>query len=175
LGAARGIVKFNPYHDPSNGQFTTAENAGAPGHDTQASGERTATPDGHKIDRKIAGQMLRRGWTPDAIDDAVRNGSRIDATNKKTGAPATRYVNPKSGASVVIDNTTDEIIQVGEPNFVHSPGSGDVPGAVMRPPPGPGQDASARPAPDSAIAPKLPPVELEELPIIPPRPIILPP
>lgn len=79
--------------------------------------------------------MGRRGWSADQIDEAVQHGTRIDAVNKETGGPATRYVNPNTGASVVIDNTTGEVIQVGEPSFIHNPNTGDVPGAVMRPPP----------------------------------------
>lgn len=81
--------------------------------------------------------MRSRGWTAEQIDEAVKSGSRIDARNKENGNPATRYVSPTTGRSVVIDNATNEVIQVGEDNFKFDERSGDLPGAVMRPPPGP--------------------------------------
>ena len=36
---------------------------------------------------------------------------------------------------MVIDNATNKVIQVGKPNFKFGIGSGDAPGAVMRPAP----------------------------------------
>jgi hypothetical protein len=38
-----GLGKFNPYHDPSNGQFTTAEGAGSPGGATQPAADAFGT------------------------------------------------------------------------------------------------------------------------------------
>ena len=111
--------------------------------------------------------MLRRGWTAEQIDEAVKNGSRIDAVNRSNGVPATRFVSPQSGASVVIDNTTKEVIQVGEPDFIHSPASGDLPGAVMRPPPGGGPQLETPVGPRGALG--TPPLE----PIAPTEPFDL--
>src|SRR5215467_6058652 len=76
--------------------------------------------------------MARRGWTPSQIDEAVRSGQRIDAIDKASGNPATRYINPETGQSVVIDDITNEVIHIGGPGFVYGPGSGDVPGAQLR-------------------------------------------
>lgn len=81
--------------------------------------------------------MARRGWTPDQIDSAVKQGERIDEINKMTGGSATRYVNPTTGRSVVIDNITGEVIQVGGDGFKFGEASGDRPGAAMQPPPKP--------------------------------------
>jgi hypothetical protein len=77
--------------------------------------------------------MLKRGWTPREIDQAMKHGRRIGARNMRTGGPATRYVNPSNGQSVVIDDTTGDIIQVGGPGFKF--GEYDNPGETLRPPP----------------------------------------
>lgn len=101
-----------------------------------ADNETQTTPAGHKLQKKILNDMAKRNWTAEQIDEAVRSGPRIDAVNKATGAPATRYENPTTGRSVVIHDTTNEVMQVGREDFIHSVESGDAPGAVMRPPPG---------------------------------------
>jgi RHS repeat-associated protein len=93
------------------------------------------TPEGIGYSGKIANQLEPRGWTAAQIDEAVRRGPRIDAINKQTGTPAMRYVHPITGQSVVIDSVTNQVIQVGGPNFEFGPESGDVPGAQMRPAP----------------------------------------
>jgi hypothetical protein len=46
---------------------------------------------------------------------------------KATGNPATPYVHPKTGQSVVLDDVTGEVIHVGGPGFTYGPRSGDVP------------------------------------------------
>lgn len=91
------------------------------------------------------------------IDDAVRNGDRIDAIDRATGDPATRYIDPSTGQSVVVNNRTGEIKQVGGPGFKFGPESGDVPGASVRPPPfqGPVQ-------PEVPLEPEMPPNLLED-------------
>lgn len=80
-------------------------------------------PDFANISVKIERQMQTRGWTTDLIDEAVTSGSKFPAVNKLGGAntPATRYVSPTTGQSVVIDNATGEIIQVGGPGFKYGP------------------------------------------------------
>lgn len=71
------------------------------------------------LSMKIERQMATRGWTEDLIDEAVTNGKSFSAVNKLGGAdsPATRYVSPTNGQSVVIDNATGEVIQVGGSGF----------------------------------------------------------
>lgn len=76
-------------------------------------------PDLGNLSSKIKRQMGTRGWTPDLIDEAVQQGRAFPAVNKLGGAntPATRYVHPGTGQSVVIDNATGQVIQVGGPLF----------------------------------------------------------
>jgi RHS repeat-associated protein len=67
---------------------------------------------------KWSNQMTNRGWTPQQIDDAIINGKAFSAPNNlNPGNGATRYVNPQSGQSVVIDNVTREVIHIGGPGF----------------------------------------------------------
>ena len=179
--AATGLGKFNPYHD-GRGRFTTADGAGA--LLSLVADETKHTPAGYGLSPKIQRAMARRGWTAQQIDEAVRRGNRIDAINKKTGGPATRYVNPQSGQSVVVDNTTNDVIHVGEEDFEYSPDSGDVPGALMRSPP-PAESSTGetslapaatpgttRVAPVEAATPVEPIVPIEPVaPIIPIEPL----
>jgi hypothetical protein len=78
------------------------------------------------IGPKVQRQMGPRGWTRDSIHDAIRSGEQIRAINKANGNPATRYVHPTTGQSVVVDDVTGEVIHVGGPGFRYGPGSGDV-------------------------------------------------
>jgi Colicin E5 ribonuclease domain len=145
-GAAPGkpqakLGKFNPNHSRITGQFTSADDPDAQPTETSrvelaADKEDAKTPAGFKLNAKALRRMQRRGWTPEQIDEAVKSGNRIDAQNKANGNPATRYVNPTTGKSVVIDNVTNSVIQVGRDDFDYSVESGDLPGAVMRPPSG---------------------------------------
>jgi hypothetical protein len=80
-----------------------------------------------KIAPKIAKQMGSRGWTQEGIQEAIKSGKQVRALNKATGNAATRYVHPKSGQSVVVDDVTGEVIHVGGPGFKYGPGSGDLP------------------------------------------------
>lgn len=66
---------------------------------------------------KLALQMERREWTDDQIDEAVERGKRFAATNNMTGGSATRYVHPRTGRSVVIDDETNGVIMVGGDGF----------------------------------------------------------
>ena len=137
LAGAKGVAKFNPNHDEL-GRFTTGDGADGAGHSPSIVHASSVTPDktpaGYKLSNKIQRQMRGRGWSVEQIDEAAQLGSRIDATNKATLGPATRYVNPKTGLSVVIDDLTGEVLQVGRQDFVHGIESGDVPGSVLRPP-----------------------------------------
>jgi RHS repeat-associated protein len=90
-------------------------------------GEVEIGAEGLSISAKIARQMESRGWTEEEIQEAIKSGEQVQAVNKATGNPATRYINPKTGQSVVLDNTTKEVIHVGGPGFRYGPGSGDLP------------------------------------------------
>ena len=52
------------------------------------------------------------------VTEAITTGRRFKAINNinKTN-PATRYVHPKTGQSVVIDDITKELLNVGGPGF----------------------------------------------------------
>jgi hypothetical protein len=80
--------------------------------------QRTA-PKVDQLSPKIQRQLEQRGWTKDQIKQAVEMGEDFPAVNRLGGAntPATRYINPQTGASVVIDNATGEVIHVGKPGF----------------------------------------------------------
>jgi RHS repeat-associated protein len=67
---------------------------------------------------KWAGQMQKRGWTSKQIDDAIQSGKQYPAANNLNPANgATRFVNPQTGRSVVIDNKTGQVIHVGGDGF----------------------------------------------------------
>jgi hypothetical protein len=63
---------------------------------------------------KLRAQMARRGWTEDQIVEALQ--TKGIPTRGKSG-PATRYVHPRTGRSVVLDNTTGEVFLVGGDDF----------------------------------------------------------
>lgn len=53
------------------------------------------------------------------VDDALTTGKSFPAANKLGGAntPATRYVDPGSGKSIVVDDASGEIVHVGDVGF----------------------------------------------------------
>ena len=65
-------------------------------------------------EQKIRKQMAKRGWTDQQVIEAM--ATKGIATQGKLG-PATRYVHPATGKSVVVDNTTGEIFHVGGEGF----------------------------------------------------------
>jgi hypothetical protein len=65
-------------------------------------------------DKKMSKQMRQRGWSEQDIIDAIQTEG-IPTVGKN--GPATRYVHPKTGKSVVIDNQTGEIFHVGGEGF----------------------------------------------------------
>jgi hypothetical protein len=79
------------------------------------------------IGPKIAGQMGPRGWTREAIEEAIKSGQQVPAVNKATGNAAIRYIHPSTGQSIVVDTVTNDVIHVGGPGFKYGPGSGDLP------------------------------------------------
>ena len=72
-----------------------------------------------KDSAKLARQMVQRGWTQAQIDEAIAGGVRHQAVNNETGGPATRYIHPVTGRSVVIDDQTNEVIHVGGDGFIY--------------------------------------------------------
>jgi hypothetical protein len=80
-----------------------------------------------RVGPRVARQMGPRGWTQEAIDEAIKSGQQIKAVNRATGNAATRHVHPITGQSVVVDNVTGEVIHVGGPGFKYGPESGDLP------------------------------------------------
>jgi hypothetical protein len=72
----------------------------------------------HKSAQKWASQMNKRGWTEQQITEAIKRGKKYPAPNYPNPANgATRYVHPQTGRSVVVDDVTKEIIQVGDNGF----------------------------------------------------------
>ena len=63
---------------------------------------------------KIQKQMKKRGWTEDQIVEAM-DTKGIPAAGKN--GPATRYVHPETGRSVVVDDATGEVFHVGGDGF----------------------------------------------------------
>jgi hypothetical protein len=64
--------------------------------------------------------MEQRDWTPKQIDEALAGGQKHPAPNKvNPGNSATRYVHPKTGRSVVVDDVTGEVLHVGGDGFKH--------------------------------------------------------
>jgi hypothetical protein len=52
------------------------------------------------------------------IDEAVATGKRYPAPNYvNPGNTATRYVSPRTGQSVVIDDQTGDVLNVGAPGY----------------------------------------------------------
>lgn len=72
-----------------------------------------------KSPNRLARQMLARGWTFTQIEEARRDGQRFEALNNETGTPATRYIHPVTGRSVVIDNVSGDVIHVGGDGFIY--------------------------------------------------------
>jgi hypothetical protein len=63
---------------------------------------------------KVRAQMAKRGWTETQIREALQTQG-IPSRGKK--GPATRYVHPRTGRSVVVDDATGEVFHVGGDGF----------------------------------------------------------
>jgi hypothetical protein len=63
---------------------------------------------------KLRAQMAKRGWTEAQIVEAMQTDG-IPIHGKK--GPATRYVHPETGRSVVVDDATGEVFHVGGEGF----------------------------------------------------------
>ncbi len=68
---------------------------------------------------KLRRQMAARGWTDDQIEEAVASGVRVATANRETDRPATRYIHPTTGRSVVIEDASGEVIHVGGDGFIY--------------------------------------------------------
>ena len=66
---------------------------------------------GFKITSKISSQMAKRGWTNQLVKETILKNVGRKAFNRATGNAATAYFT-SSGAYVVIDNITKEIVQI---------------------------------------------------------------
>jgi RHS repeat-associated protein len=63
-------------------------------------------------------QMTSRGWTEDDVLRTISTGKSFPATNNiNPGNGATRYEDPVTGKSIVVDNKTGEVIHVGGAGF----------------------------------------------------------
>jgi len=68
---------------------------------------------GHKSELQWSNRMQSRGWTNKEIVETIRNGKPFPAQNKvNPGNGATRYENPETGKFLVVDDVTNELIQV---------------------------------------------------------------
>ena len=71
-------------------------------------------------DRQWQNKMLRRGWTAEQIQEAIDLGQRFAAANNAhPGNGAARCVHPTTGRSLVLDDTTDEVIPLGGDGYVY--------------------------------------------------------
>jgi RHS repeat-associated protein len=63
-------------------------------------------------------QMVQRGWTIEEISETIISGEKFPANNLvNKNHSATRYVNPTTGKSIVVDDITKEVIHIGGEGF----------------------------------------------------------
>ena len=73
---------------------------------------------GRKSAQKWLNQMNDRGWTPEQIEEALNSGQRIPESQRVDPShAASRYIHPRTGRSVTIDDVTGQVIQLGEDGF----------------------------------------------------------
>jgi hypothetical protein len=110
LGWAGGMVSCMSSSGGSGG--------GTGGNSGSTNGGRKWKWGTHKSAQKAANQMGARGWTDAQIDEAIKHGTQYPAPNNiNPQNGATRYVNPTTGRSVVLDNVTKEVLHVGGDGF----------------------------------------------------------
>jgi hypothetical protein len=63
---------------------------------------------------QLRAQVAKRGWTEAQIREALETHG-IPIRGKK--GPATRYIHPRTGRSVVVDDATGEVFHVGGDGF----------------------------------------------------------
>ena len=62
---------------------------------------------------KWQSQMAKRGWTEQQINEAIAAGVKRPAQNLiNKDNPATRYVHPETGCSVVIDDGVEKRVRL---------------------------------------------------------------
>ena len=67
-----------------------------------------------------ANKLDKRGWTSQQIEEALVKGEQFVAKNLVNPAnPATRFVHPVTGRSIVRDNVTGEILHIGGDGFAY--------------------------------------------------------
>jgi len=73
----------------------------------------------HHTEVQWKNKMSKRGWTIDQIAEALESKESYPAVNNlRPGNSATRYVHPETGRSIVIDEITREILQVGGDGYL---------------------------------------------------------
>src|SRR5262249_32612195 len=89
--------------------------ASRPGRPMQPAGDPAGWTSGaNHSPQQWRNKMLRRGWTPEQITEAIAAGQKVPAVNLvNPGNAATRHVHPTTGRSVVVDDVTREVIHVG--------------------------------------------------------------
>lgn len=65
-------------------------------------------------EKKLRKQMRKRGWTDTMIREAL---TTTGIPTRGRFHPATRFVHPRTGQSVSVDDVTGEIVHVGEARF----------------------------------------------------------
>lgn len=77
-------------------------------------------PGAHHSETQWANKMADRGWTPKSIDEAIEGRTTFPAENRvNPGNSATRYVHPKTGRSVVIDDVTKDVLYIEKEGHVN--------------------------------------------------------
>jgi Colicin E5 ribonuclease domain len=112
-GAAVGQALAVPAETPAApdaGPTTDADNSTSP--------VARPKPDTDNLDAHARKSMAKRGWTEEEIQEAAETGEAHPAVDKTAGdTPATRYVHPVTGKSVVVNNQTGRVIHVGGEGF----------------------------------------------------------
>jgi hypothetical protein len=113
----QGVPVYNFEVQGDHTYFVGVANGGTWVHNT------CVEPDLKNLDSHALNSMAKRGWTPDDIMEAYRNGEQFpaeDLTSRLQDGPpsaATRFVHPDTGASVIINNSTGRVIHVGLPGY----------------------------------------------------------
>ncbi len=71
-----------------------------------------------KSEQRWQNQMTGRGWTLEEIDETIANGEQAPAPNRvHPENTATKYIDPKTGKSLVRDDITKEILHIGKAGY----------------------------------------------------------
>lgn len=81
---------------------------------------RRVTPKVDHLSQHILQSMAKRGWTREQILEAAQLGEAFEAVDLTAGGtPATRYVHPETGKSVIVNNQTGRVMHVGGVGFLY--------------------------------------------------------